>query len=225
MSAVSFSRLSSAPPPLRELLEVEPDGSWTAWRSNGAVVGRFAGTSEEAALLVERARRAARDEPSPGDHDASMLDSATDTVEVDGMTVEVGHGDEPAGAWGEAFAAARALLSGAVDHPLAAIALAVDRAGAIRLEHRGAATLEIELGSAGIELTSLDPDGLQVETTRSAVDLGRVEAGPGWSVELPLEGAGAPAPAGGDVLVELSFVAVDEGVYVPMMLSARRPAG
>jgi hypothetical protein len=222
MSDVSFARLSSAPPPLRELLEAEADGAWTAWRSNGAIVGRFAGRSEAAARLVEIARSAARDDPSPADHDTSTLDGATDSLEVEGVTVEIGHGDAPDDPWGRAFAAARDLLGAATEYPLAAFALVVSGPGEIRLEQRGPETLEVELGSAGVELTSFDAKGIMAASSRSAIDLGRVEAGPGWRIDLPH--AAIDAADAAERLVELSFVAVDDGVYVPMLLSVRMPA-
>jgi hypothetical protein len=217
VSAVSFLRLSSAPPPLRETLEVEDDGSWRAWRSNATAVGRFAGDERGGRRVLDAARAARASGPPPPASAGGVLDEATDELDIDNTAVEVAYGDTPAGPWGDALAAARDLIADAANHPLAAVALRIMEPGRLRLEHRGSETLEVELGSGRFEAIVYDAAGLPTDSTFGPVDLGQITAGPGWSAELQVEPI-APPP-GGKVEVEVSFVADDDGVYVPVSVS------
>jgi hypothetical protein len=220
MTAVSFSRLSSAPPPLREIAEVEADGSWRAWRSVGTAVGRFAGGDGGSRVL--EAVRAALDAQLPAPAEGGTLDEATDEIVIDGSALEVPHGHVPAGPWGEALEACRDLVARAPEHPLAAIAVTMAGPGLVRLEHRGSEALEVELGSGRVEITTHDERQIPVQSTFTALDLGAVEARPGWSAEVRIDPV--EAPTGGMVGVEVSFVAVDDGVHIPVTISSERAA-
>jgi len=220
VSAVVFMRLSSAPPPLREVLEVDDDGSWRAWRSNATAVGRFAG-ERGGGRILDATRAAAASGPPPAPAAGGVLDEATDELVVDGIAVEVASGDTPAGPWGDAFGAARDLIDDAPNHPLAAIALRIIEPGRVRLEHRGSEALEVELGSGRFEAIVYDAAGIPTDDAFGPVDLGQVTARPGWSADLEVVPM-APAP-GGKLEIEVSFVADDGGVYVPVTVSATWP--
>jgi hypothetical protein len=218
VSVVSFRRLSSAPPPLREVVEVKDDGSWRAWRSNATAVGRFAGSDPGGRRVLETGRAAVASGPPPATSAGGALDEATDELDVSGTQVELTYGDTPAGAWGEAFEAARDLLSDAPNHPLAAIALLVRAPGLLRLEHHGSEPLAVELGSGRFEAIVYDAAGMPVDSSFGPVDLGQITAGPGWSADVEVESL--TPPPGGKLDVEVSFVADDDGVYIPVSVSA-----
>jgi hypothetical protein len=215
---LSFLRLSDAPPPLRELLDVEEDGSWRAWRSNASAIGRFAGRDAGGRGVLEAARAATASGPPPTSGAAGVLDDAVDELTIDGSTVEVAHGHIPAGPWGEALEAARDLVTDAPNHPVAAIALDVREPGLLRLVHRGSEPLEVELGSGRFDAMAYDTDGMPTASTFGPIDLGQVTARSGWTADLAVEPM--VPPPGGRLDVEVSFVADDDGVYVPVSLSS-----
>ncbi len=224
MSRVTFARLSDAPPPLREMLDVEADGSWRAWRSVGQAIGRFAG--DGATTLAALAERAATESPPPTGE--LPPDASVDRITITqagrrrSHVRSFGSTQRPAGAWGELVAACRALLDDAIAHPTAAIGLVVTAPDLVRLEHRGDGPLPIELGSAQVEAT-VWKDGAFVVAGSGQIVAGHVDAGPGWSLEVPL--TGIDPSASGDAVVFVSFVADDGGVYIPVTLSAGRAPG
>ncbi len=225
-SRVAFARLSDAPPPAREMLAVAADGSWTAWRSIGAAIGRFAGAAGTGAAdagerIVELAEAAAAAEPPR----AGELppDATVDSLEVAGRSATIGSRDEPEGPWGALFAACRGLIEAATDHPAAAIALVIAGPDRVRLEQRGAGALTVELGEAPVQGAVWTPAGEFVATGTGRLPAGRVEAGPGWSLDVALEGIDAATE--GQLVVSVSFVADDGGVYIPVTLAAGQVPG
>jgi hypothetical protein len=213
---VEFRRLSDTPPPERELLEVADDGTATAWRSNGAAIGRFAGPVADASDLrtfVAAAREA--DPPEPGEVPPG---ASVETIETGGATGRVVSRRQVAGPWAPLVEACRAILGEIVESPVAAIGLVLAADGGMRLEHRGTEPLAVELASlaGGLKLWR---DGVQVGGGPArGPDADRVEAGPGWALELALSDLDT---TGGGILVgEVTFVADDGGVYVPVRLSA-----
>jgi hypothetical protein len=213
VSAVSFYRLSSAPPPLREVVHVDDDGRWRAWRSISRAVGRFAGHDDGGRRVLDAARAAVA-APLPASGGGGVLDEATDEIVVGGTSLEVPHGDVPPGPWGVALEACRDLVAQATDHPVAAIVLGVSEPGLLRLEHRGTERLEAELGSARFDAMAFDAAGMPIASTFGPVDIGPVDAGPGWATEVRVEPL--VPPPGGRLEVELAFVVVDDGVYIPV---------
>ncbi len=225
MTRVAFARLSDAPPPLREMLDVDDDGSWRVWRSVGPAIGRFAGTGDAAAgagrEIVELAAAAEGAEtPRGGD---SSPDATVDSIDLGGRSVSVPYRQTPDGPWGDLFEACRGLLDEAVSHPVAAIGMELAGADRVRLKHRGEEPLPVEFGSAQVEATLWTPDGAFVASGTGRIDAGHVDAGSGWSLEVPLEGIEPSAK--GEPVVFVSFVADDGGVYVPVVLSAGRAPG
>lgn len=222
MSRVAFARLSDAPPPLREMLDVDDDGSWRAWRSVGLAIGRFAGSGDAAGgagrRILELAAEAEASEPPRDGGDAP--DATVDSIDLGDRSVWVPYRKTPDGPWGKLFQATRDLLDEAVSHPLAAIGMELAGPNRVRLEHRGTEPLSLEFGAAGVEATLWTPDGIFVASGTGKVDAGHVDAGPGWSIEVPLDGIDPAAK--GEPVVFVSFVADDAGVYIPVVLSAGR---
>ena len=228
MSGVAFSRISGSPPPARELLSIRPDGSWSAWRSVGRAAGRFAGPGgpgTQGARIVELAEPAAGAEaPDLGDQ---PMDTTIDRVEVDGRSVAVGYRAEPDGPWGELLAACRGLLKDAIDHPVAAIALVIVGPDALRLEHRGTEPLRVDLTGLRGEGTVWTDAGEYLTRGLPRVAEGgpggAVEASPGWSADIVLEGLDPSKP--GNLVVTMTLAVEDEGERVPVALSAGRAPG
>jgi hypothetical protein len=219
MTLVTFHRTADDPPPLREILRVEPDGTFRMWRSNAEAVGRFAGTVpgfEALAAQVGAARAA--EPPAAGRQPA---DATLDTIEVDGFEVTLRPSQRPDGPWGGLAARLRDLLKELLAQPEAAIALDIGAAGGferVRLVQRGSSALPIKLGSLDVTL-EVFRDTTTVATGHGSPIAARdVAAGPGWSEEVAVPAL--EVPAGTVLLVRASFVAVDDGVLVPVTVEA-----
>jgi hypothetical protein len=207
---VGFARVAFSPPPLRELLTVRADGTASAWRSNGPVVGRFAGPADGIdALRAAVERAAAAGEPEPLE---LPPDAAWEEVRAAGRTGRF-ETDAPAPEpWTDLVDRCRALLDSLAASPEAAVAIVLDPDGRVRLEHRGGGTIVLELDSLQVSLTRWR-DGREAGRAATPVPAGRVEAGPGWSLDVP------DIPVGGDggrLVAVATFLADDEGVVVPM---------
>jgi hypothetical protein len=220
VTAWSFSRLSDAPPPLREVLDVADDGTFTMWRSVGEIVGRFAGSIPGAAAAGALAADAASAEP-PATLELAP-DTTVDTVTVGGRTMATTQHRRPDGPWGELLALGRELLDALVDRPAAAIAASLPSPTVLRLEHRGDGTLPVLLGGAVVDVRVWSPTDLVAQVFAEPPDAGQVEVGPGWFLEVPLPELALPA--GTTLAVDVSFVADDGGVLVPMVARATRRA-
>lgn len=217
MSLVVFRRLSSAPPPERELLTVADDGRVEAWRSNGAAVGRFAGTAPDLeALRAAVAAARAGSAPAAAELPAG---ASVEEVEIEGATARFEARAPVDGAWAPLVEACRSLLDSVVASPVAAIGLDLDEGGGMRLEHRGTETLPIELASLRTELVLWRDGAEAARGGTSDLGLGRVEAGPGWAVEL--QAPSMDLSGGGKLVATASFVADDGGVFVPVTITAR----
>ncbi len=224
MSRVALARLSDAPPPLRETLDVDPDGSWRVWRSVGQAIGRFGGSGDAAAAgqRIVMLAEAATDTDPPGPGDASA-DTTWDTIEVGSTSLRLPYRAAPDGPWGELLAACRGLLDDAIASPKAAIGMTLMAPDRVRLEHRGDEPLPIELGAASVEATAWTADGAFIASGSGRVAADHVDAGPGWAIDVDLDGI--DASAGGQPVVFVSFVANDGGVFIPVVLSAGRAPG
>jgi hypothetical protein len=216
MSVVVFRRLSSAPPPERELLTVDEAGTFRMWRSLGPMVGRFAGTLPDPARLAGLAAAAGGAAPPSGPGELPS-GASVDFLEVENASsARVEAQSDVPGPWGALLDACRQLLGDLTAQPLAAVALHADDPARPRLDHRGQATLPLELDSATVTV-ELWRDGVQAVVAGSGpLGLGRVDAGPGWSVTVDI---GAVDVSGGGLLTaRASLVADDEGVFVPLTL-------
>jgi hypothetical protein len=215
MSHVVFRRLSSAPPPERELLTVEEGGAFTMWRSLGPVVGRFAGTLPDPARLAALAAAAGGAAPPSGPGELPS-GASVDFLEVGDSSARVEAEGGVPGPWGALLDACRQLLGDLTDQPLAALTLRADDPSRPRLDHRGQATLPLELDSAAVTV-ELWRDGVQAVVAGSGpLGLGRVDAGPGWSVTVEI--GAVDVSRGGLLTARASLVADDDGVFVPLTL-------
>jgi len=123
---VVYRRLADSPPPARELLSVEPDGGWTAWRSIAPVVGRFAGRLPDASAFTALVKAAA-DEP-PVTLGRLPPDAAYEVLELDaGHISRFQEGDAVPGPLGTLLTECRRLVD-RPDGPVAAIGLVIDAA-------------------------------------------------------------------------------------------------
>ena len=222
MTLLRLARLSDAPPPARELLEVGDDGGFRGWRSQGTVVGAFRGTVagiDELRGLVERASSS-----TPPDAGDLPLDATVDSLGAAGMELRVAASATPEGAWGELLRAARTVLDDEVPRaPWAAIELLVTATAPPRLVHRGEGPIVLELGAGWAEVTRWRDDAPVGSAETRSLGVDRVEAGPGWSADLPLA---IPQGAASDLVTASAwFVAEDEGVLVPVVLTGRAPEG
>jgi hypothetical protein len=211
-----FRRLADAPPPERELLDVQADGTATAWRSNGGVIGRFAGPVPDPEGLRTAVKGVDGVAPPP-DPDLPA-DAAVEVLEIGDRRARFASRVPVDGPWGPLVGACRSLLDAMTGSPLAAIGATLERDGTLRLEARGPEPLPVELASLEATVT-LWQNGREAAAGRVVGgELDRVEAGPGWSVEL--KPPAMEIEGGGTLAGVATFVADDEGIYVPVALTA-----
>jgi hypothetical protein len=185
------------PPPDRELLTIQDDGSFTLWRSvNTPACGRFAGQltlDQWNALQAEGAAAA-----QAGSMARPILpDSAIETIQVGDSVARLGHTDTPDGAWGNLVTHCRSLVTDLLDAPQAAVVLEVaPGAAGARLVHRGGRPISVDLSRLAVRAVLWGGYYEQRGNWQWAAPLapgargergtgpGRVEAGPGWSLDL-----------------------------------------
>ena len=215
-SLVTFARVAMSPPPLRELLDVRP----TARRPAGA---RTVRSSDGSPAARTRSSRWARRSPivAAGTERATaplelVPDAAWEEVTAAGQTARFAADDEVDGPWGAVVDRCRSLLDEVSESPVAAIAIVLGTDGHVRLEHRGDGTLPVELGSLQVSLT-LWRDSREAARAATGMSVGRVEAGPGWALDVT--DASIDLQGGGTLVAVASFIADDDGVFVPMALT------
>jgi hypothetical protein len=215
MTRVELRRLGGGFPPLRELLFVEPDGSFTMWRSNTEIIGRFAGRVPDPTALAALVDAAERERPPAGRE--LVPDAAEDELRVGDHLLSTTPSDPSHGARGGLLASCRELLEALLGQPLAAVSLELPEPDVVRLAHRGTQVLPVELGSLGLRIDVYRDTTRLVTQAPELPDIHHVDAGPGWVLDLavpPLE-----VPPGAMRLVRVRLVAVDNGVFVPVELS------
>jgi hypothetical protein len=213
---VTFARIAFSPPPLRELLAVGADGAATGWRSNGPAVGRFASRVETMEPLRAAIAGLAAGAGQSPDSLELVPDAAWEEIGAAGQTARFAADDEVVGPWGAVVDQCRQLLEKVSESPTAAIVALVDAGGHVRLEHRGDDSLPLELAALKVLLT-LWRDGQEAARAATGTRGERVEAGPGWSLDLP--DASIDLRGGGKLVAEASFTADDEGVLVPVSVT------
>lgn len=222
MTLLRLARLSDAPPPARELLDVGDDGTLRGWRSQGPLVGACRGAAPDVDRLRALVAAAAA---APVPRAATFpLDATVESLEAGGVELDVTEHTVLDGAWGDLLEAARGLLDDALPTmPLAAVAMVIASPDLVRMEHRGEVALTVELGAARVEITRWR-DGTPVgDAEVRGLGLGRTETGPGWTAGIALRG---PAGKPGDLLTASAwFVADDGGVLVPVVLTGHATAG
>jgi hypothetical protein len=220
---VVFRRLDQRFPPKRELLAIDPDGTFRMWRSGARIVGRFAGRVPDPDAFAALAEAAGAEAAPPGPQ--LPPDAVVDSVRVGGVTFSTAPWDQGGGPWGELVIACRGLLEQLLDQPDAAVALVLPRPAIARIEHRGNGVLPIELGAASVLVEAYGPSGRLAAAPAGVPGVAHVDAGPGWTLDVAIPVL--EAPAGAQVLVRVTFVAQDDGVAVPVQLgvATTRAAG
>jgi hypothetical protein len=199
---VSITRSGGrTPPPDRERLEIADDGTFTMWRSvRSPVVGRFGGGLDEGLSEQVRELAAAASAVEPP-AEAQVPGAATETVTIDGVSFRTGSSNDPPGPWGGLVEALRSWLRELTNSPVAAVALEVAGDGSsAKLVHRGDDTIAVDLSSLSVRAVVWGPGWEQRGDWSAGPSTGdaRVEAGPGWSYDLPFEHGLVIAP--GDAL-------------------------
>jgi hypothetical protein len=225
MTRVTFSRTSDEPPPpLQERLTIGEGGAWTAWLSTGPAVGHFGGPADPAgpgARILGLAEAAAG--VAPPDGGKAAFDATIDRVTVDGRTLATEYRQDVDGPWGELLHECRSFLDAAASFPVAAIGLAIAAPDRARLEHRGSDTIGVNVGGARAEGTVWTESGEYLTRGTARLDGALVEAGPGWSVDVPLEGLDLSRP--GNLVVTMELTVFDEeGPVVAQLSAGRGPA-
>jgi hypothetical protein len=180
-------------PAVAESVELADDGALTGWRSvSDGGVGWFAGRLPEAELAELRALTGEAPDPvlAPPESAQEVLElEGTDPVSIAGRTDGLA-------------AAARQLLDRLTDFPLAAVAVSFVAPDVARLTHRG--TGPVRLGVVSVRATAwrgyYEPAG---DWSGVVEGPGELEAGPGWTYDVPL-GLDAAGDAAGDVVVHLA---------------------
>ena len=190
----------STSPATAENVELSDDGSFTGWRSVAPAVGWFAGSLSDDRLDGLRAAidaaTATAALPPPG--------SSAETLEVPGRDPAVVTGMDEA-------EPLRELLDEMVDSPRAAVGLEGGR-----LVHRGTDPLELDLTTVAVQAYYwkgyYEPAGQASEVLTGE----RVEAGPGWTLDLPA----LDPPPGDDITthVTVDFAIVAGGNVVPVQV-------
>jgi hypothetical protein len=181
----------SQKPAVAESVEVADDGALTGWRSvSDGGVGWFAGRLPDGELAAVRAL--AEETPDPV---LAQPDSAQEVLELEAT------GPIPiAGSTDDLATAARQLLDRLTDFPLAAVAVIFVAPDVARLVHRGTDPVRLDLGVVAVRATAwrgyYEPAG---DWSGVVEGPGEVEAGPGWTYDVPLE-----LDAAGDVVIHLA---------------------
>lgn len=190
----------STSPATAESIELADDGAFTGWRTVAPVVGWFAGsvTSDRMVGLRAAVDAVATTSalPPPG--------SSVETLDVPGRDPLVVTGVDAA-------EPLRELLDEMVASPRSAVGL-----DGRRLVHRGSEPLTLDLSTVVVRAVHwrgyYEPAGDASEVI--AAD--RIEAGPGWSLELPP----LPPPPGDDITTHLTvdLAIVADGTAVPVQV-------
>jgi hypothetical protein len=187
---VSIARSGGrTPPPDREHLDIAADGTFSLWRSvRSPVVGAFAGRLDDdrSAHLRELAAAAAAAEPPAA---KQMPGAATETITVGPASLRTGSSNDLPGPWGELVSVLRSWLVELTASPAAAIALDVAADGSsAKLVHRGDGTIPVDLSSLSVRAVVWGPGWEQRgQWSAESPAAGRVDAGPGWSHDLPFD--------------------------------------
>ncbi|MCU7729174.1 hypothetical protein ODJ79_36130 [Actinoplanes sp. KI2] len=172
----------SQTPAVAESVEVSEDGAISGWRSvSEGGVGWFAGVLPSGELAELRALIDS-DRPAPPSAPPPPV-SGQETLELPGA--------EPtaiAGVSSPLATAARHLLSRLTDFPHAAVAVSHPEPTIARLSHRGTDPIRLDLSTVDWRETAwrgyYEPAG---DWSGAAAGPPEVEAGPGWTFDIPIQ--------------------------------------
>lgn len=223
---VRLFRTGGFPPPANEKVVTVDDGRLAVWRSTdvsaaGSFVGQLSPAESEAIQALARRCVEAGDltlAPAP--------DAAIDTLMLDGAKADVGNLDRPDGPWGELLDLVRPLFD-RTDQPHAVVALEVAPAGdRASLRHLGGEVLRIDLSKlrVGARLTGPIAGAAGAWEAEASGESGPVDAGPGWTYDLPFDHGFAASS--GTVIASVTLVIYEREHPVDAVLvaSSRTPS-
>ena len=201
----------STSPATAEYVELFDDGRFTGWRSIASAVGWFGGElaaseSDDVRSLIAGLGGEVPGPPPPG--------PTTETLELPDRDPLVVTGVDGDGPLGPLVDRARHLLDEMVGSPRAAVAL--EPGSPPRLVHRGTDSLELDLTTVALRAYHwkgyYEPAGEASEVLAGE----RVEADPGWTLDLPA----LDPPPGDDITthVTVDFAIVSGGSVVPVQV-------
>ena len=216
------------PPPDREILIIEEDGSYTMWRSIGSAVhppspvGRFAGQLDaqtlESLIVASKAVSLEGDlviKPKPG--------SAMVNIETGQVKARMGIHDEPENAWSQLAELLKGLLKQLTNSPEAAIMLAVSEDGdRARLEHLGQQPTRLDLSRLTVRAVLWEGYGKVDDWSLSEGASGEndpISADMNWQMDLPFDHHFEPGD-GQNVVAYVTFSIFQEGRFIPVKLTS-----
>jgi hypothetical protein len=209
-----------------ETLEIRSDASFTLWRSNAeavrpaAPIGRFTGTVPDFEVLQKLARAAGavalEDAPFPPD-------AAVETVGLETSRHQWAEPSVLPAPWAALASRLRELLVTLTEQPAGAVALQREGATA-RLVHLGPDVIELNLRDVELRAVHWNEDGTAEEDWRLPLEgqgQDAIEAGTGWSLDLPLSQNGVRP--GGALYVD-NLLAFDGQFWTACVLVSGPPA-
>jgi hypothetical protein len=201
----------STSPATAEYVELLDDGRFTGWRGVASAVGWFGGALEAAECdgvraLISGLGDVVLEPPPPGPTVETLELPDRDPLVVTGVDVD--------GPLGPLVDRSRRLLDDLVNSPRAAVALGAGSPP--RLVHRGTDPLQVDLSTVAVRAYHwkgyYEPAGEASEVLAGE----RVEAGPGWTLDLPA----LNPPPGDDITthVTVDFAIVADGTVVPVQV-------
>ena len=214
MTDLAFRRVAGGREPDRVVLRWQDPEPAVAWRSRGALVGRFAPDEAALARVLAAAEAASAVAPpeSPSTLSAHVL---AEYLTLGDASLAVPAGTEVTGPWGELLTACRAALDAPAE-PVAAVTLVGEPPSRVRIEHRGSGQLELGFGALNVAIRWTE-DGVETAYAGAQVRDGVVEAGPGWGTTIELDPPADPSPAG-EPMATATLTVMDEGVWIPVAL-------
>ena len=216
------------PPPDREILTIDEDGTFTMWRSIGSAVqpsspvGRFAGRLDDQTL--ESLKSAIVEVALVGDITTKLKPgSAVVNIDTGLVKARMGIHDEPENAWSQLVAIMKGLLKQLTTKPEAAISLTVSDDGRrAHLEHLGQQPLELDLSQLTVYAVLWEGYKIVAEWTFSTSDSEEeipIVVDTNWQMDLPFDHHFEP----GDnqrVVAYVTFSIFNEDRLVPVRLTS-----
>ena len=154
-----------------------------------------------------------------------MPGASIETVEIDGAKSRMGANDQPNGPWSDLVEHLRTLLGTLAEHPTAAVALEVEEDGSgARLTHHGKESLRLDLSKLTVRAVLWEGGrnaGDWHGPTEHSGDMAKIEATPGWTLDLPFD-HGHEITGKGEVVAYVTFTAFDGEQPVPVSLQSPR---
>jgi hypothetical protein len=216
------------PPPDREILTIDGDGSYTMWRSIGSAVhppspvGRFTGKLD--AQTLESLKTAIEAVSLEGDLVIKLKPgSAVVNIDTGQVKARMGIHDEPDNAWSQLAELLRGLLRQLTNSPEAAIILIVSDDGRrARLEHMGQQSLQLDLSRLTVQAVlwkgyTVVDEWLLSESSSDEND--PISADINWQMDLPFDHHFEPGDDQ-NVVAYVTFSIFHEGRFIPVKLTS-----